>query len=358
MAEHIPVNHEMMSWADDPLGPVALHLRQKLLPAEGEDGVIFPPTYADIGYNIDSLSDGTKVATIDSVGSQANRMEPLFKRPDLASLVPQITIRFGNDKTVSILDVGHRLADAAVRNSALAHEVRTAFEAFQKRGDAEAIARLAPTSVVFGVWDSRGESAKLPRLINSVIRAWQVEPLQRSAVYVPPIDYVALGIFSDEDREKAKSNNKSPLASKGFVNALAPGKVGGVVVRGGIFRDVTINLVALRRLNDGIPSGPMLRRYVLGLTLVAAVTPQDGFLRQGCLLVPDPAATATWVKVGRDGVRTPILLSDENVLEFAHTAAAAFRVASPRTLDFDPDAARREVAEQKAQSGKGRGREA
>ena len=67
------------SWADNPNGPVALHLKQKLVPVEGESGVIFPPTYADIGYNIDELSDGTKVATIDSVGSQANRMEPIFK---------------------------------------------------------------------------------------------------------------------------------------------------------------------------------------------------------------------------------------------------------------------------------------
>ena len=43
-----------------------------------ESTVFFPPTYADVGYNIDSLSDGTKVATVDSVGSQANRIEPIF----------------------------------------------------------------------------------------------------------------------------------------------------------------------------------------------------------------------------------------------------------------------------------------
>jgi hypothetical protein len=47
-------------WADDRNGRVALHLKQKLLPVEGEGAVIFPPTYADIGYNIDILSDGTK----------------------------------------------------------------------------------------------------------------------------------------------------------------------------------------------------------------------------------------------------------------------------------------------------------
>ena len=38
------------TWATDPKGPVALHLKQKLLPVEAEGGVIFPPTYAGIGY--------------------------------------------------------------------------------------------------------------------------------------------------------------------------------------------------------------------------------------------------------------------------------------------------------------------
>src|SRR5438552_14871834 len=88
------------TWATDPKGPVALHLKQKLLPVEsvdGDEGIIYPPTYADIGYNIDTLSDGTRVALIDSVGSQANRMEPIFKEQFRASangegeewLVPQ-----------------------------------------------------------------------------------------------------------------------------------------------------------------------------------------------------------------------------------------------------------------------------
>ncbi|MBR0683050.1 type I-U CRISPR-associated protein Cas7 [Roseomonas eburnea] len=172
------------SWADDPAGPVALHLRQKLVPVEGEDGVVFPPTYAgrrdDEGphYNIDDLADGTKVATIDSVGSQANRMEPIFKREPFAALVPQIEITFGNASSVSLLDVGHRLGDASVRNSALKAEVQRAFEGFRIGGDATAIGRLAPTSLVFGAWDSRGEGAKLPRIVQSVSR-WQ-SPLTSS----------------------------------------------------------------------------------------------------------------------------------------------------------------------------------
>lgn len=75
----IPLTEELLDhWATDPKSAVALHLKQKLLPVEameGDQGIVFPPTYADIGYNIDSLA-GAKVATIDSVGSQANRMEP------------------------------------------------------------------------------------------------------------------------------------------------------------------------------------------------------------------------------------------------------------------------------------------
>ena len=86
------------AWTMDPTGPVALHLKQRLLAVEGADGeeqIIYPPTYADIGYNIDRLSDGTRVALIDSVGSQANRLEPAFKSDSghgLQDLVPQIEI--------------------------------------------------------------------------------------------------------------------------------------------------------------------------------------------------------------------------------------------------------------------------
>jgi CRISPR-associated protein Csb1 len=175
-------------WADNKDGPVALTCKQKLLPVEGEGGVIFPPTYADIRYNIDPLSDGTKVATIDGVGSQANRMEPIYKaakpgEPEnpLAKLVPQIDIVYGNEKTVSILEAGHRLGDAVIRSSELKDEAQKAFKLYLDTGDALALAKLAPTSLVFGVWDSRDTQAKLPRLVQSVIRAWDVEELRRSA---------------------------------------------------------------------------------------------------------------------------------------------------------------------------------
>lgn len=337
------------AWADDRAGPVALHLKQTYVPVEGEGSVIFPPTYADIGYNIDTLSDGTNVATIDSVGAQANRIEPIFKEPPFAELVPQIEIVYGNEKTLNILDAGHRLGDALIRCVAvdegdgfdLRQTAHKAFEALQDRNDASEIAKLSPTSLVFGAWDSRDTQAKLPRIVQSVVRAWDVSELTRSAQYNPSVDYAALDVFSDAEKEKQEGDPKSALAKRGFVHVPAGKTHGGVVARGPIRRDVTVNLVALRRL--GGDNGQALRRYVLGLSLVAATAPLDAFLRQGCMIVPDPDAPADWSLVDRTGGRTSVALSEQAALGYAAEAAQSFGVGRSRKLAFSKERAREDA---------------
>jgi CRISPR-associated protein Csb1 len=342
MTEASKLTHDLIdSWADDPQGPVALHLKQKLVPVEGEGGVIFPPTYADIGYNIDELSDGTKVATIDSVGSQANRMEPAFRRAPYAALVPQIEIEYGNEKVISILEAGHRLGDAIVRSTELQEPAQSAFRLLLDANDASAIAKLAPTSLVFGVWDSRDTQAKLPRIVQAVVRAWDVDVLRRSAQYNPALDYPALDVFSEEDKQKAEGRAESPLAQRGFVHVPATGAHGGVVARGPVVRDVTVNLVALRRLNG--ENGDKLRRYILGLSLVAAIEPMDAFLRQGCLLVPDTTEPAQWTLVGRKGERHAIEQSESVAQEYAIAAEKAFGKGKDWRVKFDKDRAREDA---------------
>jgi CRISPR-associated protein Csb1 len=353
------------NWASDQDGgPVALHLRQQLLPVEGEGGVIFPPTYADIGYNIDTLSDGTKVATIDSVGSQANRIEPIFKAaPDhqpanpLAALVPQIPIELDETKSVSIFDAGHRLGDAIIRSTDIWKDAKDAFECFLTAGDASAIAKLAPTSLVFGVWDSRDTSAKLPRIVQSVVRAWDVDVLRRSAVYAPPTDYAALEVFREEDKAKAEGDTKNPLAKRGFVHVPAGSVLGGVVAHGPIIRDVTVNLIALRRLNSD-KNGDRLRQYILGLSLVAATVPIDGFLRQGCLLTLKPGEVGRWEAVWRDGTRTPLSLTAELARRYAEYATNRFGVGANKQARFNKERAKADVADggkKKQKDGKAKG---
>ena len=340
------LNDDLIKQWLDPKGPVALVLKQHLMPVEGEDAVFFPPTYADVGYNIDTLSDGTKVATIDSVGSQANRIEPIFGGADaeLRKLVPQVVVDLGDGRSVSILEAGHRLGDAIVRSSGLKDDARAAFEALLSTGDATKIAKLAPTSLIFGVWDSRDTHAKLPRLVQSVIRAWNVDALTRSAQYVPAIDYAKLDVFTEEEKEKSEGNAKSPLAQRGFVAVPATGAHGGIVARGPIVRDVTINLVALRHLGAAV-AADKLRRYILGLCLVAATEPLDGFLRQGCLLVPKPEQANGWLSIARTGERTTIALTSELARKLATKWAADFGVGADRNEKFGKDLASADLKE-------------
>jgi CRISPR-associated protein Csb1 len=183
---------ELESWlADSGDAPAAIVLREYLMPVEGKDGVFFPPTFAATenskkfpgGYNINEFGNGENVCLVDSVGSQANRIEPMFAEGEYAALVPQLVVEAGSKK-VNIFEAGHRAGDAIVRCTPLRDALQKAFQAL-KNGNAAPLAKLAPTSLVFGVWDSRDTQAKAPRLLASTIRAFNVSELTRSAVYNP-----------------------------------------------------------------------------------------------------------------------------------------------------------------------------
>lgn len=231
-------------------GPAALVIREHLVPVEGPDGVFFPPTFAkgdgfEGPYNIDGDPKGENIALIDSVGSQANRIEPMFAEPEYAALVPQVFITAGV-KSVSLLEAGHRAGDAIVRCSALQKDLQAAFK-MVLAGDASALAKIAPTSLVFGVWDSRDTQAKLPRLVSSTIRAFNVMKLTRSAQYVPATDYIVGGLL-DEPADKAA---KDSYSERGFVHVPATASHGGVIAKGGIRRDATLALTALKLISAG-----------------------------------------------------------------------------------------------------------
>ncbi len=315
-------------------GPAALVIREHLMPVEGRDGVVFPATFASGdgfpgGYNIDPLGStaGSNICLIDSVGSQANRIEPMFIEDKYKALVPQVVVKAG-DKEVNLLEAGHRAGDAVVRCSELQQTLQDAFRAFLK-GDASPLARIAPTSLVFGVWDSRDTQAKLPRLLASTIRAFDVRHLRRGAVYIPPLDYSELDVFSDEDKAKAEGDKKSPLAKRGFVHVPATGSPGGVIADGGIRRDATLGLAALRLVFVGKDAEKTLalRRYILGLALTAFTYRPTGYLRQGCLLVLDPDKPREFVEVHHDGTRKPVATTHEQALAYA-TNEIALKVAA------------------------------
>ncbi|MCF7960632.1 MAG: type I-U CRISPR-associated protein Cas7 [Pirellula sp.] len=328
-------------------GPAALVLKQPLMPVDGEDGILFPATYAEGkgfagGYNIDEVR-GQKVALIDSVGSQANRIEPMFIQEEYRHLVPQVVITAG-DKQVNLLEAGHRAGDAIIRSSSLHDEIQAAFKSVLK-GDAMPLAKIAPTSLVFGVWDSRDTQAKLPRVIASSIRAYNVHKLTRSAVYTPPINYASIDVFTEEDKQKAEGDEKNPLSKWGYVNALASGSHGGVIAEGGVLRTATLGLAAVRLIHGGMNKTETLklRRYILGLSLVAFTYHASNYLRQGCMLVVNPNKQSEFTEMPFTGVPQPCSITHEIALRYATVAADAFVVGKSKTVPFDKEKAKKEV---------------
>lgn len=346
------------SWLEDE-GPSALVIREYLMPVEGREGVLFPATFAagdgfSGGYNIDRFQDGSSVCLIDSVGSQGNRIEPLFMKDGYAELVPQIVIAAGQ-KRVNLLEAGHRAGDAVVRCSALGEELQKAFKDVLK-GNTDPLAKIAPTSLLFGVWDSRDTQAKLPRLISSTIRAFNVRELTRSAVYVPPLDYVSENLLPEpEDLRDATGNVKvkHPFAQRGYTHHPASGSHGGIIAET-IRRDASLHVAALRLLTAGEDKQkalPLLR-YILGLALTAFTYPPSGYLRQGCNLVVDPDRPREFSEVYGDGRRVSATVTSEEALNYAKAAASKFGIGSDREVQFDKERAKADISGESGKSGK------
>lgn len=374
MSESSNVDYTEFDRLLDPKGPAMIAGQQLLkIAAVSSDNVVFPPSYANPSekkddppvYNIDVLdpSDTSKnVCVLDSIPSQANRMEPLFGEPPNDALIPQYNVKFNDElPVVNITQIGHRIADAAFRGTKIRDEIVVAFREYA-RGNAEKLARIAPTSIVFGTWDSRGTGVKVPRLINSIIRAFNVSQLKRSAQYTPPIKYEQEGMIP--------AGLEGKPADHGLADVPATHKIGGIQVSGDIRRDFSLNLELLRDLhapltddekkavhesehqnepeadrNGGIEKAfneaqreadLKLQRYILGLALLAFTATQKTHLRQGCQLLPK--GEPTWKRFsanGTDDAWTP----PSNIAELTQHAASDFGAAQPsdQLLVFNKD---------------------
>jgi CRISPR-associated protein Csb1 len=356
-------------------GPVAIIIKQPLAPVDEDDRIIFPPTYPITdwtgrvhtirdgdyrvtvelptgskankdekqqnqkpGYQIDRFPDGTNICEIDSPQSQSNRIEPKFKEIDEGQLVPQVEIQVGKHK-VNLLDVGHRAGDALVRMSSLAAEIHEAFTA-AKSHDFFKLAILAPTSLVFGVWDSRSTQVKQQRVFKSQIRVTNVREVSRSAQYTPAVAYVDSGAIGD--KVEKKTGDESNLSQEGMVHALSTQAVGGVMLTSEslLVRTVNVNIAAVRTLRGSVPVTQSddpgggaekpadctkeLRNYVLGLALVAAFNEPDLSLREGCNLKHKNGQSVSAKVVYRSRPDDPCPFGWEEVLVFARDAKKRF----------------------------------
>ena len=334
---------------------VALTLRQPLASVEADDVPVAPPTYPparetgthrfDTPYPVNATRDGVRICELDSVQSQANRMEAAFTA-ELADVVPRHVVRAGRFER-DLTALAHRIADAAIRATGLAPHIRAAFEAFDA-GDAAPLARLAPTSLVYGAWDSRATRVRIPRAIASTIRAHDVSVLTRSSVYSGAFAQACLGL---DDRAWRRAG------AAGLAPAPRIDRAGGILVHGGIVQTASIVLAGLRGYG-GDDAREGLPVYLLGLALGGLVTTGRRYqLRSGCTLVP--AGAPEWRAVTERGERIALAVDADAVVDELRAAARAWFTASgvslggpPAVHDFDPAramlAAKGTAAEQEA----------
>ena len=354
-------------WLKQRNQPVSFTLIEILEPAGGKESIIFPPTYAfkddaakrrgSHPYPISNLlktSEGgdteifsaeaasqkgieANTCDLDTVAAQSNRTEPIFSMKPLDSLVPQVVIKADTSR-VNLLEIGHRIADGAARFSGdFGEKAANAIAELANKGNAGGIAKLAPTSLIFGFWDSRPGCSqfKVPRILSSTIRATNVAVVKRSAQYDPPFDVGelaklgGLGATPDDSKEV---DEKNPLSQQGLQSVPATDTHGGVRVFGKIVRRTEVNLVALRalyvRTGEAVDEDESLkmRRYLLGLALVAAQSQAGYNLRQGCLLVNCETSKPEANVVFPNGKREPFSWVFEDSLAFAEAAAKDFKI--------------------------------
>jgi CRISPR-associated protein Csb1 len=196
--------------------------------------------------------------------------------------------------------------------------------------------------------------------VRAIIRAWDVEPLHAAAQFSSI--WKALSESQRAEIEKEAKSKKTNLSEKGLADAPATFRklgqnaakylhefrdgipnperrvLGGVLAKGRIEREVTVNLIALRGIRgESVEETKHIQKYLLGLSLLAATAEIDLFLREGCHL--RYAGDDVWHEVPRRSDPKPVNLGSAEartlIQTYASTAAAHFRPKWPTQLEYE-----------------------
>lgn len=180
--------------------------------------------------------------------------------------------------------------------------------------------------------------------------------LKRSAQFNPAFDPTSIGLTETATVDSVQEqDDKDPLSKEGMRSAPAVDTHGGVRVYGKIVRQTEVNLVALRSLavlEKGEIKGDetlKLRRYILGLSLIAAIAQTDYNLRAGCLLVGDPDSPAKASIVTPDGKRTAFDCDAETIIAYAQAVAKDFAKDAGGNFNFKPESVKEAINKKAAE---------
>lgn len=321
-----------------------LRLRLRLQPMYGQGEIVFPSTYSGGGYlisdrRIPGYDQAVKCAILDSVQSQANRMEDALAEdirngnihlphavtdfsevPDLQKPVGRITS----------LETPHRIFDAIIRDSELNGQRFPYTDAGKavvaaNGKNATALFQYDPTSLLFGSWDSTGVSGglgeKYTRCVVSEIVAINASEAKRKGTRVDPFNTASavpikeIQAATDDQVWKSmiakgekKKKDMSKPSSINHGNIIWP-EEGKADLHGGITCDyiqqsATISFPALRQLRFpvvGKPGADAKAHAVLAAIALhaAALNVARGWhLRSRCDLILDDSQAIEWEILG------------------------------------------------------------
>ncbi|MCW5802245.1 MAG: type I-U CRISPR-associated protein Cas7 [Deltaproteobacteria bacterium] len=373
----------------------AVRVRQRLQPAGGPGDKVFPPTFGTgenkLKYALEDRCVGSddalkKVVLLDSVASQANRMEEalLAAWESSALAFPVIGVDFAGEKElvdiglVTTLQAPHRIADAILRDATNLDgnllfrdtpEGRAYTDATPR--NASAVYLLCPTALVFGVWDSTGHKgglgAKFARALTSEIVGIGATTGSKVSSRLDPLAIGAnVQVFHHKDNEsewtitedeaKKEKGKPVPFSRGGKENRGKPSAVnhsnippsidelaGGVTFEYAL-QTVVLSLPALRRLRfattlngEKLPERPAaedaarVALAALGLAAIVHLRDRGYDLRSRCLLVPDSELVLEVVKAnGSVETRTLDAAGANALVAEAQKAAAAAGLAWQR----------------------------
>lgn len=356
---------------------VAIRGTATLEPAGGPGDKIFPPTHAvdernknpGAKYAFETRRiDGrdVKCVLIDSVQSQANRMEEalqsLWSEKQIA--LPVVSVDFSSIAPevgcVTSLSAPHRIADALLRDSLLDGKLFRLSEIGKSFTDASvknatAMFKVCPTGLVFGLWDSTGPKgglgAKFQRALVSEIVGINAVAGSKTASRIDPLNVLKksadIYVAADEnerwttDVSKAKKEKGEPVkfGKEGKPSEVNHGNVTPTIdsIAGGVTIDeakhtVVLSLASLRRLQFD-PGAEEARTVLaaLGLLAVLAVESRGHDLRSRCLLVPRNGAALKMEAVDRYGGTTPVDLDLSGAIAIYNNAVDKL----PGDISFD-----------------------
>ncbi|MGE0494847.1 MAG: type I-U CRISPR-associated RAMP protein Csb1/Cas7u [Vulcanimicrobiota bacterium] len=303
----------------------------ELQPAGGPGDKIFPPTYEGGNYATESRrlpghEDAVNCVLLDSVASQANRMEvALLDAWEEGRLeLPVLTVDFKDydlprPLRVTSLDAPHRIADALLRDCL--HNG----EPFRKskvgsvldivsNGNATPLLEYCPTALIFGLWDSTGPrgglGAKFARsLVSEIVGVKAVGGVKTSSRIDPAqIEKASATIYEakdggwtmDEQSAVTVKGKPKRYGKEGKPSEINHGNIAPSITPGGFtveraFQTTVLSLAGLRRLKFPVGGkAATLTQNQAGRTVLAALgicaaalASEKGLdLRSRCFLIP------------------------------------------------------------------------